>query len=72
MGLINHYAGSVSFDNDKGEWEDWIVTALDYKTLIEKIIKAMSMRKNAEVHFAVHKMGKKEFDITEKVRSAVS
>jgi len=69
MGLINHYAGSVSFDNDKGEWEDWIVTALDYKTLIEKMIKAMSMRKNAEVHFAVLKMGKKEFDITEKVRS---
>ena len=69
MGLINHYAGSISFDNDQGEWEDWIVTAMDYKTLVEKMIRAKSMRKNAEVHFAVLKMGKKEFDITEKVRS---
>ena len=66
---MNHYAGSISFDNDQGEWEDWIVTAMDYKTLVEKMTRVMSMRKNAEVHFAVLKMGKKEFDLTEKVRS---
>lgn len=66
---MNHYAGSISFDNDQGEWQDWIVTAFDYNTLVEKMIKVMSMRKNAEVHFAVLKMGKKEFDLTEKVKS---
>ena len=44
MGLINHYAGSISYDNDQGEWEDWIVTAMDYKTLIEKMVRAKSMR----------------------------
>ena len=65
---MNHYAGSISYDNDQGEWEDWIVTAMDYKTLIEKMSRAKSMRKNAEVHFAVLKVGKKEFDITKKVR----
>ena len=69
---MNHYAGSISYDNDQGEWEDWIVTAMDYNTLIEKMSRAKSMRKNAEVDFAVLKVGKKEFDITEKVRSAVS
>ena len=69
---MNHYAGSISFDNDQGEWQDQIVTAFEYDTLVEKMTRVMSMRKNAEVHFAVLKMGKKEFDLTEKVRSAVS
>ena len=68
MGVINHYAGSISFDNDQGEWQDQIVTALDYKTLVEKMIDLKSKRKNAEVHFAVHKMGKKEFDLTERMK----
>tara|TARA_R110002020_G_scaffold363353_1_gene575651 strand:+ start:321 stop:530 length:210 start_codon:yes stop_codon:yes gene_type:complete len=69
---MNHYAGSISFDNDQGEWQDQIVTAFEYDTLVEKMTRVMSMRKNAEVHFAVLKMGKKEFDLTEKVKSAVS
>ena len=68
---MNHYAGSISFDNDQGEWQDQIVTAFEYDTLVEKMTRVMSMRKNAEVHFAVLKMGKKEFDLTEKVRSAI-
>ena len=68
---MNHYAGSISFDNDQGEWQDQIVTAFEYDPLVEKMTRVMSMRKNAEVHFAVLKMGKKEFDITEKVRSAI-
>ena len=33
--------------------------------------KVMSIRKNAEVHFAVLKMGKKELDITEDVKRAI-
>ena len=69
---MNHYAGSISFDNDQGEWQDQIVTAFEYDTLVEKMTRVMSMRKNAEVHFAVLKMGKKEFELTEKVKSAVS
>ena len=69
---MNHYAGSISFDNDQGEWEDWIVTAMDYKTLVEKMTRVMSMRKNAEVHFAVLKMGKKELDITEDVKRVIN
>ena len=68
---MNHYAGSISFDNDQGEWQDQIVTAFEYDTLVEKMTRVMSMRKNAEVHFAVLKMGKKEFDLTVKVRSAI-
>ena len=69
---MNHYAGSISYDNDQGEWEDWIVTAMDYKTLVEKMTKVMSIRKNAEVHFAVLKMGKKELDITEDVKRVIN
>jgi len=69
---MNHYAGSISFDNDQGKWEDWIVTAMDYKTLVEKMTKVMSIRKNAEVHFAVLKMGKKELDITEDVKRVIN
>ena len=69
---MNHYAGSISFDNGNHEWEDQIVTAFEYDTLVEKMIDLKSKRKNATVHFAVLKMGKKEFDITEKVRNAVS
>ena len=69
---MNHYAGSISLDNDQGEWEDWIVTAMDYKTLVEKMTKVMSIRKNAEVHFAVLKMGKKELDITEDVKRVIN
>ena len=68
---MNHYAGSISFDNDQGEWEEWFVQAMDYKTLVEKMTKVMSIRKNAEVHFAVLKMGKKELDITEDVKRAI-
>ena len=32
----------------------------------------MKKLKNPEVHFAVHKIGKKEFDITDKVTREVS
>ena len=32
----------------------------------------MKHRKNPEVHFAVHKIGKKEFDITNDVTREVS
>ena len=69
---MNHYAGSISFDNDQGEWQDQIVTAFEYDTLVEKMTRVMSMRKNAEVHFAVLKMGKKELDITEDVKRVIN
>ena len=70
--ILKHYAGSVSFDTEDYERADQIVTALRYKDLVEKMILLMKKRKNPEVHFAVHKIGKKEFDITDKVKSAVS
>ena len=31
----------------------------------------MKMRKSAEVHFAVHKKGKREIDITKEVKNAM-
>ena len=69
--ILEHYAGSVSYDTEDLERSDQIVTALQYKHLVEKMQLLMEKRKNPEVHFAVHKIGKKEFDITDKVKSAV-
>ena len=69
--IIEHYAGSVSFDTEDLERSDQIVTALQKKHLVEKMVLLMKKRKNSEVHFAVHKIGKKEFDITDKVTREV-
>ena len=70
--ILEHYAGSVSYDTEDLERSDQIVTALQYKHLVEKMQLLMKKRKNPEVHFAVHKIGKKEFDITDKVTKEVS
>lgn len=70
--ILEHYAGSVSFDTEDLERSDQIVTALQKKHLVEKMILLMKKLKNPEVHFAVHKIGKKEFDITDKVIREVS
>jgi hypothetical protein len=70
--IIEHYAGSVSYDTEDLERSDQIVTALQYKHLVEKMQILMKKLKNSEVHFAVHKMGKKEFDITDKVTRELS
>lgn len=69
--ILEHYAGSVSFDTEDHERSDQIVTALQYKHLVEKILNLIKHRKNPEVHFAVHKIGKKEFDITDNVTREV-
>ena len=69
--ILEHYAGSVSFDTEDLERSDEIVTALQKKHLVEKMILLMKKRKNPEVHFAVHKMGKKEFDITDNITREV-
>jgi len=63
-----YYAGSVAFDTEDLEREDQVFTAFDIDTLVEKMYGFMKRRKNSEVHFACHKIGKKEIDITEKVR----
>ena len=70
--ILEHYAGSVSYDTEDLERSDQIVTALQYKHLVEKMQILMKKLRNPEVHFAVHKMGKKEFDLTEKVKSEIS
>lgn len=70
--IIEHYAGSVSFDTEDLERSDQIVTALQKRHLVEKMILLMKKRKNPEVHFAVHKIGKKEFDITNDVTREVN
>lgn len=70
--ILEHYAGSVSYDTEDLERSDQIVTALQKKHLVEKMVLLMKKLKNPEVHFAVHKIGKKEFDITDKVTREVS
>lgn len=67
------YAGSVSYDTDDLERADSIFHAFELETLVEKMERFMKMRKykSAEVHFAVHKIGKREIDITEEVKNAM-
>jgi len=69
--ILEHYAGSVSFDTEENERDDQIVTALRYQDLVYKIQRLIERRKNSEVHFAVRKFGKKEFDLTDKVKREV-
>ena len=70
--ILEHYAGSVSYDTEDLERSDQIVTALQKRHLVEKMIVLMKKRKNPEVHFSVHKIGKKEFDITNDVTREVN
>jgi len=69
--LYEWYAGSVSYDTDDLERADTVFTAFELDTLIDKMSRFMKMRKSAEVHFAVHKKGKREIDITEEVKNAM-
>ena len=69
--ILEHYAGSVSYDTEDLERSDQIVTALQKQHLVEKMTLLMKKLKNPEVHFAVHKIGKKEFDITDNVTREV-
>ena len=32
-----HYAGSIAYDNEDGEMVDTVLTAMDYKTLVDKL-----------------------------------
>lgn len=70
--IINHYAGSIAYDNEDGEMVDTVLTAMDYKTLVEKLTEFKARRENSEVFFACLKMGKKEIDLTERVKNDVT
>jgi hypothetical protein len=66
----DHFAGSISFDNDDGEWQDHVITRPEYKDLITDMKQFMRKRRNSEVFFAVVVRDGKEIDITERVRVA--
>ncbi len=68
---LDHYAGSIAYDNEDGEMVDTVLTAMDYKTLVEKLTEFKARRENSEVFFACLKMGKKEIDLTERVKNDV-
>ena len=66
----NYYVGSVSYDNDEGEFDDHIMWGIEKSDLYEKMVKFMGMRKSAGVLFVssivISKDGNhKEYDITE-------
>ena len=67
-----HYAGSVDFDNEKGEWQDATFTAPSLDILCEKMLKFMKRRKNSDVFFAAYvNINGKEKDITSIVKERV-
>ena len=70
--MERHYAGSISYDNDEGEWEDAMFMAFSIEDLCKDMKAFMRRRKNSEVHFAsyVDKWGK-EHDITNDVKERI-
>tara|TARA_R110002012_G_C11242952_1_gene565665 strand:+ start:45 stop:260 length:216 start_codon:yes stop_codon:yes gene_type:complete len=69
---MKHYAGSIAFDNEVGEWEDHIIKADDLDELAREMKLFMKRRKNSEVFFAclVNKSGK-ELDLTNKIKELI-
>ena len=67
-----HYAGSIDFDNDHGEWQDIVVQAPTYTDLCEKMKTLLERKKNSDVFFAafIDDSGK-EKDITSRVRGDI-
>jgi hypothetical protein len=67
-----HYAGSIAYDNDQGEWEDELVTEMNYDSLLNELKDLMSRKSHSEVFFAVFKdKHGKEHDITLKVKEEI-
>ena len=48
---VNYYVGSVSYDNDEGEFDDHIMWGIEKSDLYEKMVKFMGMRKSTGVLF---------------------
>ena len=69
---MRHYAGSVAFDNELGEWEDHVIKADDLDELAREMRSFMKRRKNSEVFFAclVSESGQ-ELDLTSKIKELV-
>ncbi|HCV03206.1 MAG TPA: hypothetical protein DG048_11205 [Pseudoalteromonas sp.] len=64
-----HYAASVTYDNDRGEWEDSLIMAFNYNDLIKDIKALMKRKRHSEVFFAafIDNNGR-EHDITQKAK----
>tara|TARA_R100000655_G_C2911562_1_gene180668 strand:+ start:46 stop:276 length:231 start_codon:yes stop_codon:yes gene_type:complete len=68
-----HYAGSVDYDNDQGEWEDAVFTAFKLNDLCDKMREFMGRRKNSDVFFGAYiDQNGVEKDITSKVREVIN
>lgn len=69
---MKHYAGSVAYDNELGEWEDHVIKADDLDELAREMRLFMKCRKNSEVFFAclVNESGK-ELDRTNEIKELV-
>ena len=63
----NHFAGSVDYDNNDGEWEDTLFRAKTYKQLVNLFTYWLSKRENAGVFFAVKVVNGVEIDIKDRV-----
>ena len=69
---MKHYAGSIAFDNEVGEWQDHIIKADNLDELAREMRLFMKRRKNSEVFFAclVNESGK-ELDLTSKIKELI-
>lgn len=64
----DHFAGSIDFDNEDKEWEDYQFTANTYKGLIFQFGYWLDRKHNSSVFFAVKVEDDKEIDITDRVK----
>tara|TARA_R100000808_G_scaffold18416_2_gene40352 strand:+ start:503 stop:718 length:216 start_codon:yes stop_codon:yes gene_type:complete len=67
-----HYAGSIAYDNDQGEWEDQVVMAFTYADFIKDMKALMKRKRHSEVFFAVFRdKDLTEHDISQKVKEDI-
>jgi len=69
--MKEHWAGSVAYDNDRDEWEDYVLLAMSEKELVTDMKEFMATRRNSEVFFAAHVVDGKEYDITGVIREQI-
>lgn len=65
---LNHYAGSIEFEDENGEWTDRVITAIEYNDFISKMKDFKNRRKEGRIFFAVHVVNGEERNITDKVK----
>ena len=62
------FAGSVEYDNYKGEWCDILVEAPTMMSFEYQLKTLLKIKRNSSIFFATKIIGKRQIDITQQMR----